>query len=153
MASTAEANKALIKRYAEHGIPRLMKGDREAMHEFMHEHYVLHTPPHHDDDATDRAGATEGMAQASAALAGASFKIDTMIAEGDLVVAHWHLQGKHTGRHQHRHVDGHVEGSGADASIRGLSLYRIEDGKIAEQWRYDNHLDFFISSSAIKVTA
>jgi predicted ester cyclase len=151
MTSNAAANKALVKRYTDHGFKEVLSGNVDAIHEYLHDHYVRHTGTHEDRGAKDLDATKRGLANTAGAFSGARHRIDHIVAEGDFVAVHWHLQAKHTGRHRHRHADGHVEATGEDAHISGMSIYRIEDGKIAESWGYDNHLDFMITSEALKV--
>ena len=56
------------------------------------------------------------------------FKIDDTIAEGDEVVHHWIVSGTHKGQFlgmapTHKH-----------ATVSGISIFRIKDVKIVEQW-------------------
>jgi predicted SnoaL-like aldol condensation-catalyzing enzyme len=151
MPSITEANRALVKRYTEHGFAEVLKGNVDAVDEFFHDHYVRHTGTHESSQPGDLATIKKGLANTAGAFSGARHRIDHVIADGDLVAVHWHLEAKHTGRHRHRHADGHVEGTGADAKVSGISIYRVLDGKIAESWSYDNHLDFMINSKALAV--
>ena len=153
MTTNTEQNKALVKRYSEHGIPQALQGNVDALHEYLADNFVQHTEAHHESGKQDRDGMKATMSEAVKAIPDLRFTVERLVAEGDYVVSHWTIQGTHTGRHKHRHADEHLEGTGAEADIRGMSLYRIQDGKIAEQWTYDTHLDFLIAAGAIKVTA
>lgn len=56
------------------------------------------------------------------------FTTDDLIAEGDKVVVRYHFEGTHLGEFQgmpptQRHV-----------TYTGILIYRLADGKIAEQW-------------------
>jgi predicted ester cyclase len=150
--STTTENKAFIKRYAEHGIVEVMKGNPDAIHEYMHDHYVRHTGTHQEHGATNLDGFKADVKDVMDGFPDMRFEVGSLVAEGDLVAAHWTLRGKHTGRHRHRHTDGHIEGTGADAHIAGITIYRLQDGKIAESWGYDNHLDFLIGAGALTIS-
>jgi predicted SnoaL-like aldol condensation-catalyzing enzyme len=151
MASTTEANRALVERYTEHGFKEVLKGNVDAVHEYLHDHYVRHTGNKHDRGAKDLQSVKAGLANIAGAFSDARHRVDHIVADGDLVMVHWHLEGKHTGRHRHHHADGHVEATGENALVSGISLYRVQDGKIAESWSYDNHTDFLIGSGALEV--
>jgi predicted ester cyclase len=51
----------------------------------------------------------------------AAYRIDDMVAEDDRVVTRWTVSGTH--RHTRKKVE-----------LSGMSMVRIEDGKIAESW-------------------
>ena len=54
--------------------------------------------------------------------------IEDLIAERDKVVAHWRAQATHQGEYMG------IPPSGNRVDFRGISIYRIEGGKIAESW-------------------
>ena len=62
----------------------------------------------------------------NSALSGLHFDIGDMVAEGDAVVARWTAQGTHTGS-----MMGETP-SGKQVAFRGLTYYRLADGKIVE---------------------
>ena len=56
--------------------------------------------------------------------------IEDMIAEGDLVASRWCAQGTHTGN-----LEGLPPPTGERLVIKGISMVRVEDGKIVEFWK------------------
>lgn len=54
--------------------------------------------------------------------------LEQVVAEGDLVSVLWMAKGTHTGT-----VNGNP-GTGRQTRIRGITLWRIADGKIKEEW-------------------
>jgi steroid delta-isomerase-like uncharacterized protein len=56
------------------------------------------------------------------------FTIDDTIAERNEVVIHWTVNGTHTGQFLG------IQPTNRKASVTGTSIFRIEGGKIAEQW-------------------
>jgi steroid delta-isomerase-like uncharacterized protein len=54
--------------------------------------------------------------------------IDALIAEGDMVVARWRAEGTHTGNFMG------IPPTGRFASITGITIFRLRDGKIVEEW-------------------
>ena len=141
----------IVKRYCEVGIPRTMKGDRSSMHDFLAENFVQHTSTHHTEGKHDAAARAASIEEAMKAIPNLRYTVLRYVADGDYVVAHWQLEGTHTGRHKHRHSDDHLEGTDADVDIGGMTMYRVAHGKIAEAWSYDSHLDFLIESGALKL--
>lgn len=74
----------------------------------------------------DLAGFKGMLSAMSAALSGLRFEIDELIAEGDSVVARWQMEATHTGS-----LMGETP-TGKRVSSRGLTYYRLVNGKIVE---------------------
>ncbi len=63
-----------------------------------------------------------------------SATIENVIAEGDKVVTRWTIRGTHQGE-----TEEFGPPTGRQVEGGGLSLHRIEGGKIVEEWNsYDN---------------
>lgn len=60
--------------------------------------------------------------------------IEEVIAEGDIVAVRWTLSGKHVGQFIG------LPPTGRKVSFRGVDVYRVRDGKLAEHW---NVVDLF----------
>jgi predicted ester cyclase len=71
------------------------------------------------------------------------FTTEHMIAEGDKVAVHWKGQGTHTGEFWG------VPPSGNKATMEGISIIRIEDSKIVEEWGCSNMLELMQQVGAI----
>ncbi len=56
------------------------------------------------------------------------YTIEDQMADGDKVITRWTARGTHTGNFLN------APGSGRKYTITGISIERIEDGKIAETW-------------------
>jgi predicted ester cyclase len=54
--------------------------------------------------------------------------VDLMVAEGDLVTVVWTARGTNTGR------SGALPATGVRLEERGITVWRIADGKIREEW-------------------
>ena len=60
--------------------------------------------------------------------------VEDAIAEGDKVVTRWTLRGTHQGE-----IEEFGPPTGKQIEVKGITIHRIEDGKIVEEWeRYDN---------------
>ena len=60
--------------------------------------------------------------------------VEDVIAEGDKVVTRWTIRGTHQGE-----LEEYGPLTGKQIEIKGITIHRIEGGKIAEEWeRYDN---------------
>lgn len=65
------------------------------------------------------------------------------MAEGDLVVTWLTAGGRHTGE-----LLG-VPATGQDASMRGVSVFQVVDGKIASRWAVSDLLGLFVQLGAV----
>jgi steroid delta-isomerase-like uncharacterized protein len=121
-------NKALVRRFYEEVWDR---GNVDFAHEVFHDDYVRH-----DLRPTQAAAGAAGMAAIASgfrsAFPDAHWRVDLMLAEGDLVAARWTATGTFTGQW------GVVQPTGKRAEFSGVNLYRFRGGKVAEIW---NHRD------------
>ena len=58
----------------------------------------------------------------------ARYEVDDLIAEGDRVVVRWRLLGTHKGEFQG------IAPTGRKIVLKGIAIYRVEDGKLMERW-------------------
>jgi predicted ester cyclase len=104
----------------------MQKGNLAKLDEFVAPTFVDHQP------APGQASGSEGVKQfvtaMRAALTGLQVTIEHVVAEGDKVVAHISVRGKHTGE-----LMG-IPPSGKDVVMRVSDLVRIENGKAVERW-------------------
>ena len=103
------------------------KGDLTAVDRYVAPDFVNHDPPF--PGAPEGA---EGMRQAGqmmrAAVPDWRSEADHYIAEGDLVVEHFHASGTRTGELFGAPPDGKV------LRLRGIHIFRIANDKIVERW-------------------
>ena len=95
----------------------------------------LYTPNYHDNyPGTDAPGpygrefvkaAAKGW---KAAFPDLAITFNNVVSDGDKVVVHWTATGTQKG------PLGDVPASGRRASIPGITIFRFENGKIAEEW-------------------
>jgi steroid delta-isomerase-like uncharacterized protein len=64
------------------------------------------------------------------AISGLTFTIDDVVAHDDDVTIRWTARGIHGGE-----LLG-IAATGRDLEIRGVDMYRLEDGRIAESWTF-----------------
>jgi steroid delta-isomerase-like uncharacterized protein len=68
------------------------------------------------------------------ALPDTSFTVEDMLAEGDKVVTRWTARGTH-----HGETEDFGPPTGRQVEVEGITIHRLEGGKIVEEWeRYDN---------------
>lgn len=56
------------------------------------------------------------------------YEVDDLIAEGDKVVVRWRLVGTHKGDFRG------IAPTGRAITLKGVAIYRLEDGKLMERW-------------------
>jgi predicted ester cyclase len=64
--------------------------------------------------------------------------IEAQIADGDLVVSRWTARGTHRGPFSSRILGTTVTPTGARFDTPGISIHRIEDGRVVEAWVMGN---------------
>lgn len=151
----AEENKALIRQWIEEGMTTVVRDPSridELVEQMYHDHMTTNTPYHHHHTETGLEGLKNELRNTAASFGDVeAFVVDEIIAEGDLVAAHWTLkEGQTTGEGVHRHV-GQVDTGGRTLEVSGLILYRLLDGKILEYWHYTNAIDVLLQHQIIKI--
>lgn len=68
---------------------------------------------------------------------------EAMVAEGDAVVVRYSARGTHSDEYQD------VSPSGQTAEWSGMSMYRVEDGRIAEIWLEEDRLGLLEQLEAV----
>jgi predicted ester cyclase len=69
--------------------------------------------------------------------------IEDLIAEGDKVVARWRSRATHQGEYMG------IAPTGKEVEFTGISVYRIEEGKIAESWTVEDQFGLMQQIGAI----
>ena len=106
-------NKAIVRRWHE----EVFNGKSlDAVDELLHPDYFRHPDLH------GLAAAKEWLAEGFRAYPNVQVVTEDTIAEGDRVVTRWTIQ------------------EGGKAIITGVSIHRIADGKIVEDWAWSERL-------------
>jgi steroid delta-isomerase-like uncharacterized protein len=120
---SAQANKALVRRYADEIWNR---ANLDALREFVAPDYVLQEP-----GAVDPIVGPEGLAPYIRAIHSAfpdhRLRIDAIVAEGDQVAWSWTMSGTHHGEYLG------IPATGRAVSMTGIALYRLAGGRIVER--------------------
>ncbi len=117
-----ETNKATVRRYYEQVYNQ---GNSNLLEELVSEDYVEHSPfPGHGQGAAGLKQRVETLQNAFRA----NFTIEDMIAEGDKVVVRW------TNRVVHRGEFMGIPPTGKSATISGIDIHVLRNGKMAEHW-------------------
>ena len=117
-----EEPKALIRRWVE----LWNAGDAAAIAAFVAPDYVRHDP--NAPEVRGPEAERQLVAMYRAAFPDLHFTVEHLVAEGDLVVARYTVRGTHRGE-----LLG-IPPTGAQVTLAAMELYRLADGKIAEQW-------------------
>jgi predicted ester cyclase len=127
-ATQEEQNKALITRLVE----ETDKGNLAIADELFFDDYLDHTPSPVRGLKPGKAGIKNAYEIFYKAFPDTKHKIHHLIAEGDYVVAHFSAKGTHTGE---------LFGAAPThkvATLNGIAIYKIVDGKISERWAYSH---------------
>lgn len=85
-----------------------------------------------------RSQGLEGPIEASrgfrAAVPDLRAAIDDLVVSGDRAVVRLHFTGHFTG------VFGQIKGGGQTVDFRAIDVYRVDDGRIAENWHLEDNL-------------
>lgn len=125
---TLERNKAVVRRMIEEWWGR---SNLDVVDEVIHPTFVDHGRP---GQAPGPDGVRQGMAEMTSddSFSDLTFTIEDVIAEGDRVAVRGSWQGRHTGTW--KTPFGEFAPTGKTVSLPGVMMWRLEDGKLAEQW-------------------
>jgi steroid delta-isomerase-like uncharacterized protein len=119
--SLQEQNKAIAKRAFEE---LLSRGRFELAEELYAKDFVNHGI-HRDSTLEEDQAALKGWHEAFSDIA---IVPEKLIAEGDLVTIYWVARGTNTG------TGNGLPATGKKAELAGITIWRIVDGKIKEEW-------------------
>jgi steroid delta-isomerase-like uncharacterized protein len=123
----SEENKALARRSWE----LVSQRNPDAIEEVYTADSVLHEP---DQDLQGVEEAKQYLSSYISAFPDLNVTVEDVIAEGDQVVTRWTLRGTHQGE-----IEEFGPPTGKQVELEGITIHRIEGGKIVEEWEsYDN---------------
>ncbi|MBN1580392.1 MAG: ester cyclase [Anaerolineae bacterium] len=120
-----EENKAIVRRWNDEIIN---KGNVDIVDELAAANYVNHA------DGSDREGFKRYWKAVGAAFSNGNIAIEDLFAEGDKVVIRWMIRATHTGEYLG------VPATGKKMEMAGISIYRIANGKIVQDWSVSDQL-------------
>ena len=121
----SEANKAIVRRVYEEGFNR---GDPSVYDEVYAPGFRHHDKTIHDVSRGGE-GEKESMQRFRAAIPDVHFEITDCLAEGDKVMVHLAVTGTAAASFP-------PIAKGERVDFRAAALFRIEDGRIVEEWFY-----------------
>ena len=125
----SEDNKAIARRFFECWV----EGDLDGFDEIVAPDVIDHDPYNpHGGEGLD--GLKKFVAMYREAFPDINFTIEDQVAEGDMVATRWVGTGTMKGE-----LMG-LEPNGKQSTVPGISIDRIENGKIVERWAEVNEL-------------
>lgn len=135
------ANKQIVRRALEEPWTNL-----DVLDELIADDYIGYDPAL-PEPIRGVQGAKDNVSDYVAAFEGAKITVQEQIAEGDLVASRWEGRGKHTGE-----LLG-IAPTGKEAVVSGLTLSRVANGKIVEEWTNWDTLGMLQQIGAIPTAA
>ena len=132
-----DAAKALVRDYVERVWTRGDFSDLEAWTTDGYTYRLGGQPPR------DRAAMVAFLAGLRVAFPDWRVEIETAIAEHDVMAVQW------TGRATHEGPFHGIAATGKEIEVGGISLYRIEDGRIAAEWEQMDSLGLLAQLGAL----
>lgn len=120
----SEENKRLVRRLVEEV---WNQENLAALDELLASDYVRHDPSW-PDEVRGPEGFKQYASTVQAACPDGRFTVEDLIAEGDKVVIRWTLKGTHQGEFLG------ILPTWRDVTLTGISILRIQEGKIVEGW-------------------
>ena len=139
---SVEESKAIARRFAEEILNEKMLARAD---EIMAQDYVDHGAM--PQQAQGLEGFKSKVSMWFSAVPDLSVRTDDMFAQGDRVAVRWTAEGTQSGG-----LLG-IPASGRFFRFTGMSIFRVADGKIAEQWEEWDKLDLMHQLGAIPVAA
>ncbi|HEY1277628.1 MAG TPA: ester cyclase [Thermoleophilaceae bacterium] len=128
MSDEVDRNKAVLNRFWSEVWDQ---GNLDVVDEIFHENFVDHgLAPGLTKQGPE--GAKEAVMQFRTAMPDLYLRCDMMVAEGDKVLSVWESGGTQTGPLSS--ARGTIPPTGNRGVVRGMTLNRVEDGKIIEAW-------------------
>ena len=119
---STEENKALIRRQVE----AWNTGNLDALDDLVAADLIHHDLP--PGMAPGLEGFKQIISMHRKAFPDVRVTIEDILAEGDRVMNRWTVSGTHHGEYMG------IAPTGKQVTLKGMSIHRIEGGKIAEQW-------------------
>ena len=120
---SAEENKAVVRRYYEEV---WNQGNLTVVDELYAPNFIL------NGQTIDCDQQKQIIAGVRAAMPDGTITLEDMIAEGDKVTSRWTARGSHQG--EWMSSLGSIPPTGKQVIMTGSSIYRVEGGRIVEDW-------------------
>jgi steroid delta-isomerase-like uncharacterized protein len=139
---SSEQNKTIVRRFVEEP----WKGNLDIVDELTARDYIGHDPAN-PEPLRGPEGVKEFISTYRAAFPDARITVEQQLAEGDLVATRWTGRGTHEGE-----LMG-IEPTGKQVTVSGLTLSRLVDGKVVEEFQNWDTFGMMRQLDAIPVVA
>jgi predicted ester cyclase len=144
--ASLEENKRTVRRTYEEG---MNAGDVNFLDQVFTQDYVAHFPG--KPPIVGLPAAKKAIGIFLAAFPDAVYTIEDLIAEGDRVVARWTARGTHLGEFQGIPPEHKIPPTLKPVVFGATDIYRMVDGKVAEEWNTIEQLDLLVQIGALKL--
>ena len=134
------------KTIVRHVLEEPWKGNWDVIDEYIAPGYIGHDPSQ-PEAIRGIEGSKANFQQYIDAFAGAKITVDEQIAEGDIVATRWTGRGTHTGE-----ISG-IAPTGKDITVSGITISKLQDGKIVEEWTNWDTLGMLVQIGAVPIPA
>jgi predicted ester cyclase len=118
----AAANKALLRRFYDEVYA---DWNMALVDEVVSQRFTSHDWP---EGAAGPQAFREYYAAIRSAVPDVRYEVDDLIAEADRVVVRWRMLGTHEGEF------GGIAPTGRAIELKGIAIYRVDEGKLMERW-------------------
>ena len=134
--------KEIVRRFYEEP----WSGDFGVIDELVSPDYIAHDPSE-PEPIRGPAGAKANVEKYLAGFSDARVTVDEQIAEGNTVATRWTGHGTHSGE-----IAG-VAPTGKEVTVSGLTITRLENGLVVEEWTNWDTLGMLIQLGAVPMPA
>ena len=134
---SAEENKTIVRRLLEEPWTSI-----DVVDDLVAETYVGYDPSL-PQPLKGPQGFKDNVSMFRAAYSDARITVDDQIAEGDKVATRW------TGRGTHTSEFNGIAPTGKDVTVSGVTISKLEDGKVVEEWTNWDTLGMLVQLGAI----
>ena len=122
------------------------KGNWDVIDEYVAPGYIGHDPAE-PEPIRGPAGVRANIEKYLTGFPGGGISVDDQIMEGDKVATRWTGRGTHTGE-----IAG-ISPTGKEVTISGLTLSRLENGMVVEEWTTWDTLGMLMQLGAVPAPA
>jgi predicted ester cyclase len=137
---SAEEHKALVGRFVEEVF---VKANSDTIGDLVTDDFHSHAWAKDFGIPNGPEGVRQFIAAMDSAFSNADVRAEDVLAEGDKVAVRYVYEADHTGE-----LMG-LAATGKRIRLPGIFIARVEDGKIAEYWRQEDHLGLMQQLGAI----